>query len=210
MKKTLGKSFRRLAHNTALGVLVSLLLFAFGIVLLPQVTAIGESVLHAAIALLLALYLVFYLFDELRSAVGGVRIATVTEFVLLAFLALALILEQFGIALFARLIACQILGIVLWLRGISIAIRGYFLSSPEGRKSFPLLLFCAALALVTLGTYIFAKPIIKDSALVYCISALAMIFGVSLFVCAVAYGDRRPKRERKAKRKKSNQSVSKR
>ena len=195
---------KKLTNNMIVGIILSILLLTLGILLLPQVTDLGTRVLSIVAAVLLILYLIFFLFDRLTHSGGTVRILTAIEFTLLALIALGLIFAQFRI--FKSFSVCQILAIAIWLRGCTWAMRGYLVSSPEARRRFPMLLFVAAIAMITFGAYLYAKPFITDPQLVYALAALCSVAAVALFVYALAYGERPKKKAAKKPSAKKSKS----
>lgn len=178
---------KNIYKNFIADIIFAVLFLALGVVLLPFFE-IGKTVLDIIVAVLLCLYLGLYLVRKFRG--GSVYIAlTTVEFTLIALIAVGLVLKQFNIISIGS--TCQILGAVLWLRGVCCLVKGYFVSTPEARRKYSLLLFFGYIALVSVGAYIFAKPFISDAALIwiFCISAFAV--AVLFIALAIMYAPKK-------------------
>jgi hypothetical protein len=194
----------RLIKKPILACLTSLILAALGILLLLKTDTVGGRVLDGTVAALLFFYLALFLCAELRRGARGARLASAVEFSILAFFMLALILRQFTVNVLAGISTCRIIGIFLWLRGISLALRSYFTPHTEEKRNAPFLLFCFSLALITLGASVLVKPLVSDRMLVYGIAALLIALALILFSAAVACAERRPKKKASPKTKDEN------
>lgn len=163
---------KKIYKNFIFDIILAVLFLALGVVLLPFFE-IGKTVLDFTVAILLCLYLGFYLSRKFRG--GSVYIAlTAVEFTLIVLIAVGLVLKQFEVISIGN--TCQIIGLVMWLRGVCCLVKGYFTQGAEARRKYSLLMFLGYIILVSAGAFIFAKPIITDAALIWiiCISSFAL------------------------------------
>ena len=183
---------KKLYKNFIFDIIIAAVFLALGVVLLP-IFEIGKAVLDFTVAALLCLYLGFYLRGKFRG--GAVYISlTAVEFTVIALIAIGLVLKQLAIISIGS--TCQIIGLVMWLRGVCCLIKGYFVSSAEARKKYSLLMFFGYIILVTAGAYLFARPLFSDETLIWiiCISSFAV---AALFIAlSIIYA---PKKQGSAK-----------
>mgnify|MGYP000805301574 FL=1 len=117
----------------------------------------GKQIINIIICVCIILYLVFFLLKKIMKRTNGVvKVLTIIEFVILALIALGCILQQFKVINVGG--ACAILGLALWCRGTVEIFRAYYHQKGNNEK-YPVWWLAVAIALVTLGTYIFAKPV---------------------------------------------------
>ncbi len=192
---------KKVLTNMVVDIILAVLLLALGIVMLPAVTSFGSIVLDVIVAILLVLYLAFFLFDRMVKSRGTVRVLTMIEFALIALIAIGLVFKQLKILNLGT--TCQIVGVVIWLRGITGTFRGYIVSTAEGKRRFTILMFALSVLMVTAGAYLFAKPLFTDENIIYILAVSLIIGAVVLLIYALAYA-RRP-----AKRSKSKSGESK-
>lgn len=138
----------------------------------------GETVIDVLIAALIVAYLAGYLWKKMILAKGIIKVLTVVEFVVLAIIALGCIFSQFDVIPVSG--ACRIFGLILWSRGVVELFRGYYLSKISTYR-YSSLWFFVAIAMVSLGVYLFAKPIIPNEAILWLFVLALLVFGI-LFV----------------------------
>lgn len=177
--------------------IVSVLLITLGIVMLVNNYEIGLKIVNIAIALMLVAYLALVLFPLLKHKRGTIQILTIVEFVLVCLIAVGLVLQQFKVFNIAG--ACKILGLVIWLRAIVELFRAYFYRGKDSSYKYAMWYFCLILALVTLGTYMFAKPFFSDQQVVLVLSIMSFVVAIALIVLGIVYI---PKKKKSAKSKK--------
>ena len=151
---------KRFKGDVALYFILAFLCATMGVVLLPMVTDIGQSVLNVVIAVGILAYLFCYLVKKFKGTIKTIRILTGVEFGLMFVIALGLVLSQFKIINVSG--GCKILGLALALRGTVEMFRAYFYQSASSAK-YPLSQFVFNLALLILGVYLFAKPFVPVS-----------------------------------------------
>lgn len=138
----------------------------------------GMKIIDVLIAALIVAYLFGYLWKRMISAKGVVQVLTILEFCSLAIIALGCLFSQFNIIPVSG--ACKIFGLVLWCRGVVELFRAYYLSRLATYKYSSAWLFLA-IAMVSFGTYCFAKPFIQDVAILWVFVCALLVFGI-LFV----------------------------
>lgn len=186
---------KRFKNDWLLYLIISIFTIALGIVLIVKNYEIGLKILNIAISLVLIIYLIAFLLPILRHRSGNIQILMIIEFVLVALIALGLILQQFKV--FNIVGACKIIGLVIWLRAIVELFRAYFYRGKESSYKYPMWYFTIILALVTLGTYMFAKPFFTDQQVVLVLSILCFIASIVLIVMGIIY---LPKKSKKSKK----------
>lgn len=193
--RKLGDIMKRFKNDWLLYLIISIFTIALGIVLIVKNYEIGLKILNIAISLVLIIYLIAFLLPILRHRSGNIQILMIIEFVLVALIALGLILQQFKV--FNIVGACKIIGLVIWLRAIVELFRAYFYRGKESSYKYPMWYFAIILALVTLGTYMFAKPFFTDQQVVLVLSILCFIASIVLIVMGIIY---LPKKSKKSKK----------
>lgn len=138
----------------------------------------GTAVIDVLIAALIVAYLAGYLWKKMILSSGIIKVLTIVEFCVLSIIALGCIFTQFDVLPVKE--ACKIFGLILWSRGVVEIFRAYYLSRVTTYKYSPLWLV-VAIAMVTFGTYCFAKPFIQNEAILWLFVVALLVFGI-LFV----------------------------
>ena len=142
----------------------------------------GTQIINLLIAACIIAYLVLYLAKKIKgSGKRVIKVLTIVEFALLSLIALGCIFSQFKIINIRG--ACQIFGLVLWTRGVVELFRAYFYRS-DSKEVYPVWYLAVSIALVTFGTYCFAKPFIQDIVILWIFVAFLAISGILLLVFA--------------------------
>lgn len=136
----------------------------------------GSKLLNILIAVAIFYYIIVYLFKKINSSKGAILILTIVEIVLLSLVALGSVLSQFKIINVSG--PCQILGLALWLRGVIELVRAYYYRGFASKIKYSLVQLAIAIAMVTFGTYIFARPFISPTVMLWILVALLLVFGV--------------------------------
>lgn len=197
---------KNLHKNYVFDFILAALLLALGIVLLPPF-GIGQRVLDIFVAIGLLAYLALYLFGRLRRTRGTSLVLTAIEFFVILLIAVGLVLKQLQI--FSLGETCQILGVVIWLRGIVSLLSHYFTSYQTQRKKRSLLFFLLYLVLVTLGTYLFAKPLFTNETVLWILSIALIVAALCFVALAILYLPARGKKGSGATRKSKSSSAKK-
>ena len=133
----------------------------------------GMQIINLLIAACIIAYLALYLVKKIKApAKRVIKVLTIVEFAMLSLIALGCIFSQFKIINVQG--ACQIFGLVLWTRGTVELFRAYY-HRADSKEIYPVWYLAVSIALVTFGTYCFAKPFIQDIVILW-------IFVMSLFV----------------------------
>ena len=194
--------------NHLLDLSLAILFLGLGIVLLPF-TGIGQTILDYIVAFVLLVYLFTYLVKKLAHARGSILVLTVVEFIVILLIALGLILKQLKVFTIGE--TRQIIGLVIWLRGVVCLVRGYFVSTTEARRKYSLLLFLGYIALVTLGAYFFfGASFISDAELILILCISSFVAFAALLVLAIKFWPKKTEAEKKeAQRKKQEREAEK-
>jgi len=176
--------------------IVSVLLITLGIVMLVNNYEIGLKIVNIAIALILVAYLALVLFPLIKHKRGTVQILTIVEFVLVCLIAVGLILQQFKVFNIAN--ACQIIGLVVWLRAVVELFRAYFYRGKDSSYNYAVWYFCLILVLITFGTYMFAKPFFTNEQVVLALSIICFVLALALIIVGIIYI---PKKQSKKSKK---------
>ncbi len=186
---------KRFKYDWLLYLIVSVLTIALGIVLIVKNYEIGLKILNIAISIILIIYLIAFLLPLLRHKSGRIQVLMIVEFVLVALISIGLILQQFKV--FNIVGACKIIGLVIWLRAVVELFRAYYYRGKDSSYKYPVWYFTIILALITLGTYMFAKPFFTDQQVVLALSILCFIASIVLIVLGIVY---LPKNNKKSKK----------
>lgn len=181
--------------------IVAALFIALGVlmIVLPE---FGSGALSYVAAALLLVYLILYLFPKIKTAKGSLQILVFVESFIILLIVAAFILKAFDviIPLVSDVRPAQLVGIVLWLRGICDAFRGYFLKGTDGQKTFPLWRFALALLFISAGAFFFAKPILSDTQMVIAIAVVLFLAAAFLLYFGIRYLPKKKNGAKKAKK----------
>ena len=142
----------------------------------------GMQIVNLLIAACIIAYLALYLAKKIKgSGKRVIKVLTIVEFALLALIALGCIFSQFKVINIQG--ACQIFGLVLWTRGSVELFRAYY-HRADSKEVYPVWYLAVSIALVTFGTYCFAKPFIQDIVILWIFVLSLLIGGILLLVYA--------------------------
>lgn len=140
----------------------------------------GQNLVNIIIFACIVLYLCLFLVKKIRRRSNGVvKVLTIVEFVLMSLIALGCILQQFKVINIGG--ACAILGLALWCRGVVEIFRAYYHQHGNNDR-YPLWWLVCAIALVSVGVYLFAKPLFSDVTLIWIFVILLILAGIILFI----------------------------
>lgn len=140
----------------------------------------GQNLVNVIIFACIVLYLCLFLVKKIRRRSNGVvKVLTIVEFVLMSLIALGCILQQFKVINIGG--ACAILGLALWCRGVVEIFRAYYHQHGNNDRYSLWWLVCA-IALVSVGVYLFAKPLFSDVTLIWIFAILLILAGIILFI----------------------------
>lgn len=143
----------------------------------------GAKIIDIMMAVSILSYLIFYLAKKIKSSPNStIQILTVVEFVLLSVIALGCVLSQFKLISIGG--PCQILGIALWCRGTVEIFRAYYYRRDSSSR-YPVWNVAVAIAMVTFGTYVFAKPFFTALHLQWIFCGAIGVIGILLIVYGI-------------------------
>ena len=147
----------------------------------------GAKLIDMLLAIALVYYIVIFLLKKVRTSLGVCQILVIVETVLLALVALGCILSQFKVINISE--PCQVLGFAMWLRGCVEILSSHF----RKNSRYPVWHLVGFLALVTLGTVLFLRPLISRSQFQWALVVLLVILAIYTLV----YGARarKPKKQ---------------
>ncbi len=160
------------AKNFVFDIVAAVLFLALGLcgILLPEY---GLMALQYLIAAALILYIIFVLFPEIRKARGKLQILVFVELALVFLIALGLVFNSLRILYLGE--ASQILGLILWLRGVTDICRAYLARGTESAKYYPFWRLLLFILMASFGVFIFAKLVITNVRLVFILSILCFV-----------------------------------
>ncbi len=150
-----------------------------GILMLP-VFELRQNMMEIIFALLLISYVAIFVIRAMRRTTGGAFMVLAFEAVAITLVAATLILQQFGISLFAISGVTRTVGILLWIHGASQLMYGYIRAFSGVKHKYSLILFLVYILLTSLGVYMFAAPFISDE-------TLSLVLCVTLFLIAATF-----------------------
>lgn len=168
-----------LYKNYIFDIVVAIIALALSIVMLP-VFGISEIFIDIMLALALGVYLAFFLFDKLRHSKGTVFILTIIEFIVIVIVAFGLVFQQFGIIIRFSAV-CQTVGLVIWMRGVVMALSLYLASLSAKKPTRSLVKFIIGIVLISLGAALITSTFIPDE-------VIEWVICVVLFVAALVFG----------------------
>lgn len=140
----------------------------------------GMQIINILIAACIICYLAFYLVKKLKYGKSVIKALTIVEFAILSLIALGCIFSQFKIINVQG--ACQIFGLALWTRGSIELFRAYY-HRADSKEHYPVWYLAISIAMVTMGTWCFAKPFIQDIVILWIFVAFLAISGILLLAC---------------------------
>lgn len=140
----------------------------------------GMDILYIIIAAIIVCYLIFFLFKRIKgSGKRVIQVLTIVEFALLSLIALGCVFSQLKIINISG--ACQIFALALWTRGCVEIFRAYYYRA-DSKEVYPVWYLALSLAMVTFGSYCFAKPFIQDIVILWIFVSSLAVFGLLLLV----------------------------
>ena len=169
---------KKLYNSFIFDIIVAVIALALGIVMLPPF-GIGNKVLNILLAITLVAYLIIYLFDKAKRAKGVLFILTVVEMVIICFVIVGLVVDQFSSIIISGV--CRTIGLVVWLRGSVVSIGSYLSSPTQRRYKRSLVKFLLGLLSISAGAFLMGYPLISNMALTW-------IICIFFFICALIFG----------------------
>ncbi|MBR2295982.1 MAG: hypothetical protein IKA43_01080 [Clostridia bacterium] len=149
----------------------------------------GAKLIDTLLAVAILYYVIIYLFRRVKSSSGAIQILIVVEIVLLSLIALGLLLSQFKIISISD--PCQVLGVALWLRGTIELVRAYYYRGASSKMKYSLLSLAIAILMVSVGVYIFARPVLSRVSLQWVLVAFLLIASIYTLLYGISASPKR-------------------
>ena len=167
--------------------IIGILFALLGVMLMPVWNNIdwafwksyGMDIINIVICGCLIIYLFGFLIKKIMKNKGVVQILTIIEFVLLSLIALGCVLQQFKVINIGG--ACAILGLALWCRGVVEIFTAYYYQNRNSQK-YPVWWLVISIVLVSIGTYLYARPLFKDITVLWFLILLIFLFSIILII----------------------------
>ena len=138
-----------LYKNYIFDIVIALIALALAVVMLP-IFGISAIFIDIMLALALGVYLVFFLFDKLRHSRGTVFALTIIEFIVISVIAIGLVFQQLGVIIRISSV-CQTVGLVIWMRGVVMALSLYLASLSAKKPTRNLVKFIIDIIFISVG-----------------------------------------------------------
>ncbi len=157
----------------------------------------GYSIVNIVMAIMLLLYLLLFLTKKINEKSNKViKVLTVIEFLLFLIIVVGLILSQFNIIPVNE--PSQILGLVLWVRGVVEIFCAYYYEKSSNKK-YSVLRLIIAIILLSAGVFFIVKNTITRKFILWLITLVLLLCGLVAFLIGFI---RKPKKTKKPKTKK--------
>lgn len=155
-----------------------------GIIIIPEVTNFGKTILHILIGILLLTYCYGFLLPKVVSkSKGTILVLSLIELVILTLIAITCILETWiNITILTE--GCLIIGVAFWIRGVVESFRSYFYQRSQTNK-YPIYKVIFNVLLITIGTWFYVAPIISNTQLLYVFSFIMLVTSIALIVTGI-------------------------
>lgn len=169
--------------------IVSAIVIILGVMLMPVWKDCGDwcffkdwgmQIVNMIIAGCLLLYLFLFLIKKITTRANGVvKVLTIVEFIVLLLVAVGCVLQQFKVINIGG--ACAILGLTMWARGVVEIFRAYYHQKGNNVR-YPIWWLVIAIVFVTLGVYLFARPLFEDVVILWIFIFVIYLIGIVLLV----------------------------
>ena len=186
--------------------IISLLLIAAVIVLFPNLTNLGwgEKLLDLLIGLALLVYFIFVVIpslDNFSSKSTEIKVLTIIETILVAFLMVASFLSFFNVM--TTFPINIIVGGTLWLRGTCLVVGAI-----HGRKSrFGVLGKYLYILLISLGIYVVFSNVIREVVLLTGLCVVLFLLALIMLISSIKYWPKKENTPKKKETKKEQKEV---
>ena len=159
------------------------LLLGLGIVMIPEVTDVGNIILLIVIGALLLVYVYYYLLVKVaKKSSGIILILTLIEMIVLTIIAVTCILSEI---LNKTIIGegMKSLGLAFWIRGVVESFRAYYYKG--NTTKYPVYKVILNVILITLGTWFFISNIISNLILVWSLAVIFVIASIAMIILGI-------------------------
>lgn len=166
-----------------LSFVVASLLIAIGIIILPEVSNIGNTLLNYVLSLFILIYVFLFLIRKTSKVSQTKLIFLIIEIVLDIVIALSLIINEIGNIINIRE-SFSVIGLVLMLHSVFNVMRGFIVSN---KTEYPFAILVLDLLLIIFGSIMLVRPLLTNVQMLYLtsiisfvISIITIIFGILL------------------------------
>lgn len=186
---------RKSNRSFILCIFVALVSLAIGITILPAF-GLGENMLSALLALVLGACMLAFILPEIMSTRGIICVLNFFEFILIAFVALALVIQQ--VLPFLEFANCRLLAIALWIHALIGIFKIYNTRVASMKRGLAFPLFVNML-LLSFATYLFAIPFISDATLAWLCPVFFFVLTFLMVALSLLYAPKSKKRRPKGR-----------
>ena len=157
---------------------------ALGIIMIPKVTDVGNTILLIVIGVILLIYVYYYLLVKVaKKSSGVVLILTLIEMIVLTIVAVTCILSDvLNMTIITE--GVQILGLAFWIRGVVESFRAYYYRGSTTTK-YPVYKVFLNVTLITVGTWFFISSIVSNAILVWSLAVVFVIASIALIIWGI-------------------------
>ena len=169
---------------------------------------IGNNILKIVAAAALVIYTVLAIVPMALRYRGALQGFVIGECAILLVTALALVIINFGtsIPLLSNLDIFSVVGLALWLRGVTETVHAYLSNASATKaKRVPLWRLLCYILMSAVGVWQLVKPLLPDKVFVFVIAGVATVMAV-IFACATVI-NRRAGAEARAKKKAAKKAA---
>ena len=198
---------QKLMKNWIVTLIVCMLLTAFSVLMFLSGfkvggMEIGHSILKIVAAAALAVYTVLAVMPLVVRYRGAPQGCVFAEIALLLLAAVALVIINFGVSipLLSKMDIFAVVGLALWLRGITEIVRAYTSNAAEKpEERIPLRRLFLYILISSVGVWQMVNPLVEDDVFVFVIAGVSAIMAV-IFGCATVVNRKAGAEERRAKK----------
>jgi uncharacterized membrane protein HdeD (DUF308 family) len=144
----------------------------------------GIKFINYAMAFVLLIYLFGFLIKKIKRSSGTIQVLTILEFTLLFLIALGLVFSGLKILNIPDE-PSKILGIALYIRGVTEIFRAYYYKTSETNK-YPVWWLVVSIMFITFGSYFIFKGGITKETLLWVLAGAVFVFGIILLSYGIA------------------------
>lgn len=164
--------------------IASFVFLVVGVIILPEITSIGEKILLIVLGSLILCYVFGYLLLKVATKVKGIMLVlTLVEMIILIFVALATIANTW-IAIGNFQNGTVVIGGTLWIIGIVETFRAYY-SIKDSENKYPVYKLVINLCLITIGAILFIGNISLNYQLLYLLCFALIVLSITTIILGV-------------------------
>lgn len=158
---------------------------ALGIIMIPKVTDVGNTILLIVIGVILLIYVYYYLLVKVaKKSSGVVLILTLIEMIVLTIIAVTCILSDvLNMTIITEGVQISWF-IAFWIRGVVESFRAYYYRGSTTTK-YPVYKVFLNVTLITVGTWFFISSIVSNAILVWSLAVVFVIASIALIIWGI-------------------------